>query len=82
MVYPLKPKVVFEKAETQEIEDPYRFGKGYCLRLPLTRLAIVFGKWIIQYTESQALTNAIVGRKMSHDEVDWDLIRFGAEDDV
>jgi len=82
MVYPLKPKVVFEKAETQEIEEPYRFGKGYCLRLPFTRLSIVMGKWIKYYSESQALTNAIVGRKMSTEEVDWDRIRFGVEEDV
>jgi hypothetical protein len=80
MTYPVKPKVVVERAETQEIEDPYRFGKGWCIRLPFTRKSIVIGKWVKQFSESQALTNAIVGRSMKQDEVDWDMIRFGAED--
>ena len=31
-----------------------------------------------QYTESQALTIAVNGRSMKQDEVDWDVIRFGA----
>jgi hypothetical protein len=75
MVYPIKPPVVAERAETQEIEEPYRFGKGICLRIPFTRLSLVMGKWITAHTESQALTNAIAGRAMTQDEVDWDLIR-------
>lgn len=36
------------------------------------------GKWVKRYTESQALTNAVNGRSMKQDEVDWDIIRFGA----
>ena len=36
------------------------------------------GKWVKRYTESQALTNAVNGRSMEKDEVDWDMIRFGA----
>jgi hypothetical protein len=78
MTYPVKPPVVIERAETQEIDDPYRFGKGWCLRLPFTRQSIVLGKWIKRYSESQALTNAVNGRAMKQDEVDWDTIRFGA----
>jgi hypothetical protein len=78
MTYPVKPPVVLERAETQEIEEPYRFGKGWCLRFPLTRKSIVMGKWVKRYTESQALTNAVNGRSMKKDEVDWDMIRFGA----
>jgi len=81
MVYPVKPPVVFEKAETQEIEEPYRFGKGYCIRVPFTRLSLVLGKWVKQYSESEALTVAINGRAMQKEEVDWDYIRFGAEHD-
>ena len=83
MTYPVKPPVVFERAETQEIEKPYRFGKGWCLRLPFTRKALVVGKWIKQYEESTALTVAINGRGMKQDEVDWDTIRYGVSlDDI
>lgn len=83
MTYPVKPPVVLERAETQEIEDPYRFGKGWCLRLPLTRKAVVVGKWIKQYEESTALTVAINGRSMKQEEVDWDTIRYGVSlDDI
>jgi len=83
MTYPVKPPVVFERAETQEIEEPYRFGKGWCLRLPFTRKAIVIGKWVKQYEESTALTVAINGRGMRQEEVDWDTIRYGVNlDDI
>lgn len=79
MTYPIKPSVVVERAETQEIEEPYRFGKGWCFRLPFTRQSLVIGRWVRQYTESQALTIAVNGREMKQEEVDWDVIRFGAE---
>jgi hypothetical protein len=78
MTYPVKPPVVLERAETQEIDGQYRFGKGWCLRLPLTRKSSVMGKWIKTYSESEALTVAINGRRMDQEEVDWDVIRFGA----
>lgn len=80
-IYPIKPPVLFEKSETQEIEEPYRGGHGYAIRLPLTRLALVVGKWTNQYSESMALTRAINGRAMSQNEVDWDHIRYGADID-
>ena len=82
MVYPVKPPVLFEKAETQEIDSPFRFGKGWALRLPFTRLSIVFGKWVKYYSEAEALTVAINGRSMNSDEVDWDHVRYGADYDV
>jgi len=82
MVYPIKPPVLFEKSETQEIEGRYRHGNGYCLRLPFTRLSIVFGKWIKSYPEHEALTVAINGRAMKQDEVNWDYIRDGAKDEI
>lgn len=81
MVYPLKPKVVIEKSTTQEIEHPFRFGSGLVFRFPLTRLSIVLGKWVAQYEESQALTNAIAGRPVAQGEFDWDTVR-GEEYDV
>jgi hypothetical protein len=82
MIYPIKPPVLFEKANTQEIEPPYRFGSGVCIRFPFTRASLVFGKWVKSYSESQALTNAVGGRPMNQEEVDWDVIRDGAEYDV
>ena len=82
LVYPVKPKDLWERAETQEIDEPYRGGSGWSIRLPLTRLAIVLGKWTQTYTEGAALTRAVAGRDMNKAEVNWDLIRFGAEDDL
>lgn len=80
LVYPVKPPSIIERAETQEIEGSYRGGHGWSIRLPLTRLALVIGKWHKAYDESSGLTRAIVGRAMKQDEVNWDKIRFGVED--
>jgi len=79
MVYPVKPPSIAEKAETQEIDGLYRGGHGWAIRLPFTRYALVIGKWTKAYDESSALTRAVIGRAMKQDEVDWDRIRFGAE---
>ena len=81
IVYPVKPKELWEKAETQEIDIPYRGGDGIALRLPFTRLGLVLGRWNTQYEESQALTHAIGGRAMAQTEVDWDTVRFGVLDE-
>lgn len=80
MIYPIKPPVLWERSETQEIDGKYRFGEGIAIRLPFTRLALVIGRWIASYDESQALTIAIHGRAMEEDEIDWDYIRAGASD--
>jgi hypothetical protein len=80
LVYPVKPKEFWERAETQEIAEPYRGGVGVSIRLPLTRLAIVIGKWNASFDEGQALTNAIRGRYLPEEEVDWEYIRYGAKD--
>jgi hypothetical protein len=80
LVYPVKPKELWERAETQEIAEPYRGGVGVSIRLPLTRLAIVVGKWNASFDEGQALTNAIRGRYLPEEEVDWEYIRYGAKD--
>ena len=79
MVYPVKPPSIVERAETQEIDGLYRGGHGWVTRLPFTRYALVIGKWTKAYDGSSALTRAIIGRPMKQDEVDWDKIRFGAE---
>lgn len=80
LVYPVKPPILWERAETQEIEIPFRGGVGTSIRLPLTRLALVVGKWNSSYDESQALTNAIHGRPLPEEEIDWNFVRFGAQD--
>ena len=82
LVYPVKPPVLWERAETQEIDGEFRFGSGVSIRIPFTRLSLVIGKWIKSYSERQALTNAINGRAMPQDEVNWDKIRFGADYDL
>lgn len=80
LVYPVKPPSIIERAETQEIEGQYRGGHGWAIRVPLTRVALIVGKWTTTYDESSGLTRAIVGRAMKQDEVNWDKIRFGADD--
>ncbi|CAB4122242.1 hypothetical protein UFOVP27_121 [uncultured Caudovirales phage] len=79
MVYPVNPKVIFDRAETQEIEGKYRGGNGWAIRLPFTRLSIVVGVWGKSYEERAALTRAINGRAIEEEAFDWDTVRFGAE---
>lgn len=77
--YLVKPSIFIERAESQEIEEPYREGRGWAIRLPFTTKALVVGRWGKAHDESSALTRAVIGRAMKQDEVDWDKIRFGAE---
>lgn len=79
MVYPVKPPVLLDRAETQEIDGKYRGGKGWAIRLPFTRLSIVVGKWGQAYEERAALTRAINGRAIQEAAFDWDTVRYGAE---
>ena len=44
-------------------------------------LIFIIGKWVAQYEESQALTNAVAGRPVAQEEFDWDTIR-GKEYDI
>ena len=81
LIYPVKPGVLLDPAETQEIEEPFRGGKGWAVRLPFTRLALVVGKWHQAYDERIALTRAIAGRAIPESEFDWDTVR-GMEDDI
>lgn len=83
LVYPVKPGVIFDRAETQEIAGKYRGGKGWAIRLPLTRLAIVLGIWKEAFTEREALTRAINGRRIEESAFDWDTIRYKVnEEDI
>ena len=77
MVYPVKPPVIFDRAETQEIEGKYRGGNGWAIRIPFTRLSLVVGMWKESYGEEVALTRAINGRGISEDTVNWDTLRYG-----
>lgn len=74
--YSYKPKGLWEKADTQEIDAPFRRGAGLAVRVPFTRKAIVIGHWReTGYSENEALTYAINGRGLAKDEVNWDFIR-------
>lgn len=79
MLYPVKPPVILDRAETQEIDGKYRGGKGWAIRLPFTRLSIVIGKWTATFSESVALTRAINGRAIEESSFDWDTVRYGAD---
>lgn len=79
LTYPSKPKVLIERAQTQEIDEPYRHGTGWAIRLPFTCKAIVVGLWGESLGESQALSVAIGGRYLPDDQLDWDVVRYGLE---
>jgi hypothetical protein len=80
MKYPVKPPVLIDPSETQEIDEPFRRGRGYAIRFPFTKHALVVGLWQSSHNESEALTYAISGRAMKHEEVDWDALREMGDD--
>lgn len=78
-----KPKVLIERAESQEIDGKFRRGVGVAFRVPFSTLGVVLGKWVSQAeSESHALSYAIGGRILDDNEFNWDHLRFGADDDV
>lgn len=64
MKYPAKNFPIIDKGETQEIEDPYRNGRSLVFRIPLSRLALVFGRWQTRFSEDMALRRAIGARDL------------------
>lgn len=50
-----------ERGDTQEIEWPYRKSKSLVVRAPLTRTALVVGKWGPPRSEMEALLEAVRG---------------------
>lgn len=80
LVYPTKPKSLVERAETQEIDEPFRSGAGFAIRIPFLRTALVVGRWTHRLLENEALSVAIRGRYLPEDQVDWDLVRFGGQE--
>lgn len=82
LTYPFNPKKFLDISETQEIEAPYRHGYGKAIHVPFTKKVLVIGKWSSTKQESEALTYAIGGRIISDDELDWDNIRLGEQDEL
>jgi hypothetical protein len=66
MEYPTTKFPVVDVGQTQEIDWPFRTGKGLVLRLPFTRRALVVGVWTGKQDETSALTNAIGARSIDH----------------
>jgi hypothetical protein len=64
MQYPSNHFPITEPGHTQEIESPYRVGKGRVFRLPLTKHAVVIGRWQEPKEEESALTDAIGMREL------------------
>lgn len=81
MKYPFNPKQFKDVSETQEIEYPFRHGRGVALHVPFTKWVLILGKWLSSKTESEALTYAIGGRILSEDEINWDKILYGELDE-
>jgi hypothetical protein len=81
--YLSKPRVLIERAESQEIDPPFRRGVGVAFRLPFSTRGVVLGKWVAAAaSESHALSYAIGGRVVSDQEFDWDTVRYGVEDEL
>lgn len=64
MAYPTKKFPILDRGETQEIEEPYRLGRSWVVRVPLTRWAFVAGRWVSEQPEDSALTRAIKARPL------------------
>lgn len=64
MKYPTRDFPLIDRGETQEIEEPYRYGNSWVLRVPLSRAAFVAGKWSSQENEESALRRAIRARDL------------------
>lgn len=63
---------VFHTAETNEIEEPFRYGKGLVFRFPLTRRVIVIGRWVGERSETEAMDD-VFSRQGGLNEIkgDW-----------
>ena len=64
MKYPTRQFPILDRGETQEIEDPYRNGRSVVVRVPLTRSAVVVGRWQTRFSEDTALRRAIQARDL------------------
>lgn len=64
MAYPTKKFPILDRGETQEIEEPFRLGRSWVIRLPFSRSAVVFGHWVSEQDETEALRRAIKVRDL------------------
>ena len=65
MSYPSRRFPILDaEGRTQEIEPPYRYGRSLVIRVPLTRQAMVVGKWTSNDDEDSALRRAIMARDL------------------
>lgn len=64
MNYPTTAFPLIDKGETQEIEQPYRNGRSLVFRIPLSRTAVVVGRWQTRFSEDTALRRAIQARDL------------------
>lgn len=62
MQYPSRRFPLVDRGFTQEIEYPYRKGDSLVLRAPLSRWALVVGKWTGSLDEQEALETALSAR--------------------
>lgn len=69
MEYPPGRWPLAEVGDTQEIDWPFRTGKGVVIRLPFTRTAVCVGRWGRSIEEDDALTTAIGARWMENHDV-------------
>ena len=60
MAYPGRKFPLCEKGDTQETSYPYRRATSVVLRLPLTRYALVVGRWGQPQDEEEALLRSLV----------------------
>lgn len=64
MNYPTRKFPIIDRGDTQEIEAPYRNGRSLVFRIPLSRTAVVFGRWQTRLHEETALRRAIMARDL------------------
>lgn len=63
MTFPGTGYPLLEMGDTQEIEWPYRTGRGLVVRAPMSRQAVVVGRWLGHMDEEHALSSAIGARR-------------------
>lgn len=73
--------LIAERGRTQEMERPWRSGHSFVIRLPLTRSALVVGRWSKRGAPSQADADArLIPHGFPATEAMFDAWRDEAED--
>ncbi|MFN2347603.1 MAG: hypothetical protein ABR616_18060 [Dermatophilaceae bacterium] len=57
-------------AETRETDEPFRYGYGVAIRIPLTRTAVVVGEWagdLAGNSYESKLRSALKGSELDYD---------------